>query len=216
MKWTTQKRKLKDLMIYEKNPRILTPKQKDEIRKSLTKFDLVEIPAINSDNTIIAGHQRIMILKELHGEDYEIEVRVPDKLLNEKEFKEYLLRSNRNKAEWDWAMLDTDFTTDILLESGFETFEVDIDKLNIDNCFKDMDQIKKKAKVDMCPVCKKGLSVEVHIFKKSSTFEKYNFKDDNDRAKILYEKIKDTIKDYEKLHIIIVEKEDSDDETLSS
>ena len=93
MKWTTEKRKLKDLIIYDKNPRILTSTQRGEIEKSLKKFDLVEIPAINKDNTIIAGHQRISVLKELKGDDYEIEVRVPETILNERDFKEYLLRN---------------------------------------------------------------------------------------------------------------------------
>ena len=218
MNWTTEKRKLKDLLIYEKNPRILTPKQKEEITKSLNKFDLVEIPAINSDNTIIAGHQRISILKEIKGGEYEIDVRVPDKKLNEKDFKEYLLRSNRNKAEWDWNMLDTDFSVELLLGSGFESFEIDIDKLDIDSCFADMDMKKKKVKVKECIVCKKAISIDIKFIIRDKTFDNFNFKDNSDESKKIYETLKEFIKDGRKIHVIVEEEEkkEGEDETLFS
>lgn len=218
MNWKTEKRKLKDLIEYDKNPRILTDKQKQEIKKSLNKFDLVELPAINTDNTIIAGHQRIKLLRELKGEDFEIEVRVPDKPLNEKDFKEYLLRSNRNKAEWDWNMLESDFDKDLLLDSGFESFEVDVDKLNIDDCFSDMDSKKKKIKVKNCEVCNKPVNMEVKYFIKNKTFENYSFKETNDESKVIYERLKDLVDDTKKIHIIIVdlENKNDEDETLFS
>jgi ParB-like chromosome segregation protein Spo0J len=79
MKWKTEKRKINDLIPYEKNPRKMNEKQNKDLETSLKKFDLVEIPAINKDNTIIAGHQRLRIMQALgRGED-EIDVRVPDK-----------------------------------------------------------------------------------------------------------------------------------------
>lgn len=218
MKWKTEKRRLGDLNEYEKNPRILTEKQKKEIQKSLTKFDLVELPAINTDNKIIAGHQRIKILTELKGPDYEIEVRVPESKLNEKDFKEYLLRSNRNKAEWDWNMLENDFGTELLLDSGFESFEVDVDKLNIDECFADMDVKKKNVKVKNCEVCKKGIGLEIKYFIKNKTFDNYNFKETSDEAKKIYELLKELIGSDRDLHIIIVDKKEinKEDETLFS
>lgn len=217
MNWKTEKRKLKDLVEYDKNPRILTDKQKMEIEKSLKKFDLVELPAINTDNTIIAGHQRIKILSQLKGGDYEIEVRVPSEKLNEKDFKEYLLRSNRNKAEWDWNMLENDFSKDLLLDSGFEAFEVDVDKLNIDNCFADMESKKKKVKVKECIVCKKPINLEIKYVIKDKTFDNYNFKENNDESKIIYERLRDLIGEDRKIHVVIVEQEiENEDETLLS
>ena len=77
------------IQLYDVYQELLTKKQKAEIEKSLKKFNLVEIPAINKDNSIIAGHQRINILYELNGGDYEIDVRVPDVQLSDKDFKEY-------------------------------------------------------------------------------------------------------------------------------
>ena len=215
MIWKTEKRKLGDLIAYEKNPRILTDKQKGEIRKSLNKFDLVEIPVINIDNTLIAGHQRVKVLSELKGLDYEIEVRVPETKLSEKDFKEYLLRSNRNKAEWDWNMLESDFDVELLLDSGFESFEVDVDKISIDNLFSDMDSKKKPVKVKQCEICKKPVNLEVKYFIKNKTFENYSFKEAGDESKLIYERLKDLINDNRKIHIVIVDIENKeDDETL--
>ena len=37
LKWHTEKRKVKDLILYEENPREMTEKQKDDILKSLRK-----------------------------------------------------------------------------------------------------------------------------------------------------------------------------------
>ena len=64
LEWHNEKRKLKQLIQFEKNPRYLTEKQKEDLQKSLQKFNLAELPVINTDNKICAGHQRIKILSE--------------------------------------------------------------------------------------------------------------------------------------------------------
>ena len=69
IEWHNETRLLSELIPYEFNPRQLTKKQYKDLTKSLKKFNLAEIPAINTDNKIIAGHQRIRILTELHGKD---------------------------------------------------------------------------------------------------------------------------------------------------
>ena len=90
--WKTEKRLLKELIPFNKNPRTLSKNQYQALKESLMKFDLVEIPAINSDNTIIAGHQRIRILSDSKGNNHEIEVRVPSRKLTDDEFREYLIQ----------------------------------------------------------------------------------------------------------------------------
>jgi len=97
LKWKTEKRKINDLIPYSKNPRTLTTKQSEDLKKSLEKFDLAEIPAINTDNIIIAGHQRLKILQGIGKGATEIDVRVPNRKLNAKELEEYLLRRDRKK-----------------------------------------------------------------------------------------------------------------------
>jgi hypothetical protein len=55
--WSTDKRRVRDLIPYERNPRRLTKEQTKHLTESLQKFNLVEIPAITKDNIILAGHQ---------------------------------------------------------------------------------------------------------------------------------------------------------------
>ena len=75
LKWSTVKRKVKDLIPWDKNPRKLSDEQKKQLEKSINKFDLVEIPAINTDNRLIAGHQRVYILMLKERGEEEIDVR---------------------------------------------------------------------------------------------------------------------------------------------
>ena len=119
MIWTTEKRNAKDLISLPYNPRKLSDKQRKDLEESLEKFNLVEIPAINLDNKIIAGHQRIMILIALGRGDEEIDVRVPNRMLSEAEVKEYNIRSNKNTGEWDLDTLKANFDLTELLGWGF-------------------------------------------------------------------------------------------------
>jgi len=122
--WKTEKRKVSELKDHKSNPRTLSKKSHDELLKSFNEFDYVELVAINSDNTILAGHQRVHIMHELGWNEKEIEVRIPSRKLNDKEAKKYLLRSNKNVGEWDFDILANDFEIDELLDVGFTEDEL--------------------------------------------------------------------------------------------
>jgi len=116
--WTTQKRKVDNLMPYEKNPRKISDKQIADLKRSLKKFNLVEIPAIDTDGKIIAGHQRIKVLQILGRGQEEIDVRVPNRKLTQEEYNQYLLTSNAVGGDWDFDKLKA-FDMDLLLNIGF-------------------------------------------------------------------------------------------------
>ena len=124
--WHNEKRKISELIPTENNPRILTEKQKKDLEKSINKFDLAEIPAINTNNKILAGHMRLKILQELKG-DIEIDVRVPNRELTEKEAGEYLIRSNKNTGEWDMDMLANEWDELELIDFGFDEIDLGMD-----------------------------------------------------------------------------------------
>lgn len=105
----------------------MSPKQIEDLKKSLKKFNLVEIPVIDTDNKVIAGHQRLMVLKLLGREKEKIEVRVPNRKLTKQEYDQYLLSSNRIHGDWDWEKLAENFGHDLLRESGFD----DVDLANV-------------------------------------------------------------------------------------
>ena len=122
--WHTEKRKVKELVPYESNPRKLSNEQAEKLKDSLNKFNLVEIPAIDTDNKIVAGHQRIKIMMLLGRGEEEIDVRLPNRKLTNGEFTEYNIRSNKNVGEFDWDLL-AKFDESFLADIGFSSGELD-------------------------------------------------------------------------------------------
>ncbi len=129
LEWHNEKRKVRDLVPYEYNPRILTEEKKQLLIKSIDKFNLAEIPAINTNNKIIAGHQRVKILMELNRGEEEIDVRVPNRELTEEEFKQYNISSNVPIGFWDIDILEEHFADIDLEELGLNIGDLDIEDL---------------------------------------------------------------------------------------
>ena len=140
--WKTEKRKTADLIPASYNPRKLTDKQRADLVASIKEFGEVEPVVINTNGTIVGGHQRIKIYTDLGLK--EIVVRVPNRKLNASEEKRLNLRLNRNNGEWDWSLLG-EFEQEMLLDVGFtedellvnlglsdaEDQEIDLDRLGV-------------------------------------------------------------------------------------
>lgn len=123
--FTTAFRKLGELVPTSYNPRKLSKDQYNDLKNSLEKFGLAELPVINlNTNQILAGHMRIRVLTDLYGKDYDIEVRIPNKQLDEKTCKEYLIRSNKSGGEWDWDVMANNFDVEELKDWGFQDYEL--------------------------------------------------------------------------------------------
>lgn len=149
LSWRTERRKVSDLIRYEQNPRTLSPLQLEGLKRSLKKFNLAELPCINTDGTLVAGNQRVLALSLLGRGDEEIEVRVPNRKLTDKEFRDYLLTSNRSGADWDWKKLAEDFDLGELLTAGFDANDLSNvfdDNLEIQNDELDEEKEIERAK----------------------------------------------------------------------
>src|ERR1700690_2378436 len=120
IKWTTETRKIKSLKAHPKNPRQLTKFQHDHLKTSLSKFGIADKPIINTDGTIIGGHQRLKVLKELGFK--EIEVLVPDRELTGSEVDEMNIRLNRG-GDFDFDILANEYEVTNLIEWGFASNE---------------------------------------------------------------------------------------------
>lgn len=131
LEWSTQKRQVKSLIPYEYNPRRLTDDKKEKLRASLEKFNLAEIPAINTDDIIIAGHQRVLILMEIGRGDELIDVRVPNRTLTEEEFKQYNISSNVQTGEWDLDILNEIFNDIDLADLGLNVADIPLPENNL-------------------------------------------------------------------------------------
>lgn len=121
--WTTVQKRVDDLIPQEVNPRKISDKQMSDLKRSIKKFDLVEIPAVDYDGTILAGHQRIKALQLLGRGDERIDIRTPNRKLTEQEAKEYLIGSNKLGGDWDFDLLKS-FDLDTLSFAGFDDIEL--------------------------------------------------------------------------------------------
>ena len=119
LKWETKKVMVKDLVQLEINPRKISDEKRAKLKRSIDKFNLVEIPAVNYDMKIIGGNQRVAALIAAGRGDDEIDVRYPNRMLTELEVKEYAIISNTHAGEFDFDILDAEFGDIDLDEIGF-------------------------------------------------------------------------------------------------
>ena len=113
--WTLVERSISDLKPNPNNPRCLSKAQAEQLKISLKKFGLIDRPIINLDNSIIGGHQRILLCEEAT-----IECWMPHRQLTKEEADEISIRLNRNTGSWDYDILANQWDVDQLIEWGFQ------------------------------------------------------------------------------------------------
>ena len=124
LSWQTEQRTVDALLPHKKTPRKISKEQADRLKQSLETYGLVEIPAVDLDGTILAGHQRIKVLQLLGRGNEQIDVRVPNRKLTDEESERYMIGSNSITGEWDFDLLK-DFEMDLLADLGFDQKELD-------------------------------------------------------------------------------------------
>ncbi|TXK73945.1 DNA modification methylase [Mesonia sp. HuA40] len=154
LEWHNEKRAVKDLVPFEFNPRILTEDKKERLIKSIEKFNLAEVPAINTDNKIIAGHQRVKVLMLLGRQDELIDVRVPNRSLTEEEFKQYNITSNVPAGFWDTDVLEEHFADIDLEELGLFIEDIQLPEDLLPEDFKNEDEGDFEPEPPLEPVSK--------------------------------------------------------------
>ena len=117
-------RNIDELIEPEYNPRKISAKQREDIKRSLENFGFVQPLVVNTHpdrlNIVIGGNQRLKIAKAMGYEQAPcIEVE-----LDEQKEKELNLRLNKNQAEFDFKMLTDFFDKSFLLDVGFDTKEI--------------------------------------------------------------------------------------------
>ena len=146
LEWKTIQKTVNDLVPQDINPRVMTDKQMSDLKRSLSKYGLVEIPAIDFDSRILAGHMRMKAMKILGRGSEVIDVRYPNRKLTEQEAKEYLIASNKITGNWDFELLKS-FNFGTLEFAGFDKIELaelwDKDKEVEDDNFEIEKELKK-------------------------------------------------------------------------
>ena len=110
------------------NPRQISTKQYQDLKKSIEKFDLVDPIIINKDHTVIGGHQRLKVCKELKYKD--VDCVILD--LTKEQERELNVRLNKNTGAFDMDILANEFDIDELTEWGFKHIDLglNIDKID--------------------------------------------------------------------------------------
>jgi DNA methylase len=130
--WSNEKRKLSDLIPWERNPRQIRDKQAKLLAESFNDFGQVETIAISPDSDIYNGHQRLSVLAGQYGMDYEVDVRVSSRALSEKERERLTVYLHRGATgEWNWDEL-ANWDMGELLEWGFEEKDFPFDVKSFD------------------------------------------------------------------------------------
>ena len=150
--------KIVDLKPYDKNARTHSPKQVEEIARSIKVFGFTNPVLIDQKNMIIAGHGRVMGAKELGMTEVPV-IRI--EYLSEAEKRAYILADNKlaEKAGWDKEILAIELQELMIIEddfditlTGFETPEIDL-ILDLDNA---TDEELDSLPNNVPEVCQKG------------------------------------------------------------
>lgn len=129
-----EKKNINDLLYATYNPRKRLKAGDDEyekIRRSIKHFGYVDPVIINSDNTIIGGHQRTTVLKDLGYE--EIDCVVVN--LNKEDEKALNLALNKIAGEWDMDMVK-----DLLLDLNEDHYDISITGFDLADFLNDDDE----------------------------------------------------------------------------
>ena len=168
------------------NPRQISTKQYNDLKASIKKFGLVDPVIVNKNNTVIGGHQRLKICKELKY--IEIDCVVLD--LSKEEERELNIRLNKNTGDFDMDILANEFDIDELTDWGFKHIDLDINIDKLDDSFTLDDSDKKPFQQITFTLADKQAELIRNKIKDIKDTEEYNyietFGNENSNGNALY------------------------------
>lgn len=152
---------IEQLKPYEKNAKIHTPEQIEQIKKSIQEFGMNDPIGIwGKDNLIVEGHGRLQACKELGMKEVPV-IRLDD--LTDEQRRAYTLVHNQ-------TTMNTGFNMNILADE-LDNIDIDMSELgfldseevNLDDFFTEAEEpIKDEKETDTitCPYCHKQFTKE--------------------------------------------------------
>jgi hypothetical protein len=117
------KKNIKELKPLANNPRIISKKDLEVLKKSIQENGDFGLFVIDEDNNIISGNQRFQALKSLKYNS-----KVDCKQLvgySQEEKNAILIRANKSAGDWDFYMLDD-------LMKSFKDIDIELTGFNLD------------------------------------------------------------------------------------
>lgn len=125
IKWKSDVRKLSDLKPWPKNPRKMSDSQFEMLIREINELGFTNPIIIDTNDMIIAGHQRRKAMYELGREDELVPVRIPERPLTKEEFERIAIGDNKFIGEFAPELLNGNFDVDFLLSTmKFEQWEL--------------------------------------------------------------------------------------------
>lgn len=150
MTWEEKFVHIEDLKEYDRNPRRIKDDQYKNLVRSLKEDGYHQRLVVNTDLTIIGGHQRKRALLEAgFGETDKIPVLIPSRKLEGDDFKRLNIRDNLPYGEFDFDMLATDFDIDDLIEWGMPEDWLP----NLEEPEEEKKTEEKEQRIIECPKC---------------------------------------------------------------
>lgn len=117
--WTTEQRRVGELQPLNNNPRRISRKDKEELKKDMFDLGIFRPFILDYDsNIILGGNMKYQILKE-EGYDEPINVSIPSRKLTEKEKKKIIILDNVHRGEFDPELLIEEYE-DILKDLALD------------------------------------------------------------------------------------------------
>lgn len=138
---------VKDLKTGFGNPRKIRKKKREELERSLDEFGDFGLILVDEHDNIIAGNQRVSILKDKNPETVVLCKRLIG--YSEAELKAINIKDNTHAGDWDLDAL-ADWTSDIVVDLGIETPPADPEERKI----KDMELIRYEKYDYVMIVCR--------------------------------------------------------------
>lgn len=125
--------KVSQLKLNKKNPRKISPEQLEKLKTSIQKFPKMMSlrPIVYDPDTmqVLGGNQRLIAIKELGMKEIpDTWVKSADEL-TEAERREFIIRDNIQAGDWDFELLNMEFSDFALEEMGIDMPDmIDIEK----------------------------------------------------------------------------------------
>jgi len=149
-----KKRAVSTLKPYERNARVHSDEQIEQIARSIKEFGFINPVLIDEDGTIIAGHGRVMAAGRLGMTEVPV-LYVED--LTDEQKKAYVLVDNKlaELAGWDFELLDSELVDlgEVIDMSAFGFDEIEDTPVDIDGLFADAPAKEPKPHLVTCPHC---------------------------------------------------------------
>ncbi len=121
--WQPVKKRVEGLKLWEKNPRKISPEQYTSLKADIVRDGFHDVLLVDTDNTVLSGNQRKIVLEELGIE--EVFCLVPERKLTEDERDRVGLSANLHRGKFDYKTLGEGFDAELMAAVGFSPTDID-------------------------------------------------------------------------------------------